>query len=214
MKEFGGWYFPDHEAHLIGWMKKVNEVVGGRQRYQGKKIDASLQACKSFRTAVDVGAHIGLWSYYLAEKFDTLHAFEPVEEHRQCFEKNVPFANVQLHAMALGNSTDSISIFTSPTSSGDSWVSGPGEIPRRKLDDLELENVDFIKVDCEGGELLVLKGAEQLILRDRPTICVEQKPGRAQKFGFRETEAVDYLRGLGADMRASLSGDYVFAFPE
>ena len=215
MKEYGGWKFPDHEVHLLGWLRKVNEKVDGRLRYQGKKIDASMAACRNFRTAIDVGAHIGLWSYYLARKFEHVHSFEPVEEHRQCFEENmVTCSNVTVYPVALGDVNDHVSIFTANTSSGDSWVNGPGDIPRMRLDDLEFADVDFIKIDCEGSELLVLRGAEALILRDRPTICVEQKPGRAQKFGLPETGAVDYLRGLGAEMKASLSGDYVFAFPE
>lgn len=213
MKQFGGWNFPDHEQHLIGWMKKMNDVADGRQRYQGKKILASLEACKNFRTAIDVGAHIGLWSYYLAKHFEHVAAFEPVPEHQECFMANVLAENVVLYPTALGEKEDSVSMFTAETSSGDSWVSGPGSIPQVTLDSMNFLNVNFIKVDCEGSELSVLRGAQELILRDRPTICVEQKPGRAQKFGFRETEAVDYLRSMGAELKAVLSGDYVLSFP-
>jgi FkbM family methyltransferase len=209
MKSFGGWQFPDHEEHLQGWMRKVNDISFGRQRYQGKKQIAALGFCRARRVAVDIGAHIGLWSFYLARQFETVHAFEPVMAHRECFRANVTAANVTLHECALGEEDGAISMHTTTGSSGDSWVSGAGDIPLRRLDDLALENVDLIKLDCEGGELRALRGAEDTLKRCRPCVIVEQKPGKAQQFGFRETEAVDYLRSLGAVQRAVMSGDYI-----
>lgn len=233
VKEFGGWKFPDHELHLIEWMKRVNDLKDGRLRYQGKKQDAAISWCTEFRTAIDVGAHVGLWSYYLARQFTTLHSFEPVAAHRECFGQNLGmdvtvgadgliFSHlvrggghdclVDLHACALGERDASIAISTETGSSGNSFVSGAGDIPLRRLDDLHLEDVDFIKLDCEGGELPALRGGEETLKRCRPCIIVEQKPGRAQKFGLEETGAVDYLRGLGAYLRTAISGDYILSW--
>jgi hypothetical protein len=70
MKSVHGWWFPDHERHLPEWLAKVNDKADGRLRYQGKKLDESMKWCKQFRNAVDVGAHVGLFSFYLAQKFD------------------------------------------------------------------------------------------------------------------------------------------------
>ena len=208
----GGWYFPDHEQHLIGWLEKVNDRVDGRLRYQGKKYDEAMKWCKQFRTAIDVGAHVGLFSYYLAKQFKDVMSFEPVLEHRLCFAKNVVADNVILWARALGETTKEVSIHTTHGSSGDSWINGDGNIAQNPLDVLEYEWVDFIKIDCEGSELLVLRGAEETIKRWRPCIMVEQKPGHAQRFGLPETGAVDYLKSLGATLRAEMSGDFIFSF--
>ena len=212
MKQFGGWCFPDHEQHLLEWMRNVNDVADGRQRYQGTKQLAALSYCKQFRTAVDVGAHIGLWSYYLAKRFETVHAFEPVADHRQCFEMNMAGLPVRLHPCALGDENASVSIHTSHTSSGDSWVNGDGDIPMRCLDDFDLQDVDFIKIDCEGWELRVIQGARDTIARCRPVIIVEQKSGRAQKFGLPETGAVQELEAMGAALQRQISGDYIMTF--
>ncbi|HSW83540.1 MAG TPA: FkbM family methyltransferase [Usitatibacter sp.] len=212
MKQFGGWLLPDHEEHLIGWMKKTNDVVDGRQRYQGRKQDAAMKWCKDFRTAVDVGAHVGLWSYFLAQRFAELHSFEPVADHRECFMANVEAPTVVLHPYALGEHDGLISISTEKGSSGNSFISGAGDIPLRRLDDFNLQDVDFIKLDCEGGELPALRGGEETIKRCRPCVIVEQKPGRAQKFGLPETGAVAYLRFLGARLRSEMSGDFVLSW--
>ncbi len=214
MIQADGWFFPDGETHLVEWLRnpKNRYELNGRVAYQAKKQVAALALCKSFRTAVDVGSHIGLWSYNLGHRFGVVHAFEPVAAHRECFARNVDLPNVSLHPIALGERDDMIHIHTAPTSSGDSWVDGHGDIPMRRLDDLNIADVDFIKLDCEGYELFALRGAEETLKRHHPVICVEQKPGKAQQFGLYETGAVSYLQKLGAQLRLTMSGDFFLSW--
>lgn len=211
IKKFGGIWLPAHETHLVDWMRKMGQVRDGVLTYQQDKRDLALSYVKNWRTAVDVGGHCGLWSMWLAKRFHNLHAFEPVALHRQCFALNV-VGPVTLHCCALGDRDGSISMHTSEGSSGDSWIDGAGDIPLRRLDDLELQDVDFMKLDCEGGELPALRGAEETLKRCRPVVIVEQKPGNAQKYGLPETGAVDYLQSLGATLRTKKSGDYILTF--
>lgn len=212
MKLVGGVWLPAHETHLVGWMEKMNQVVGGKLTYQLDKRTQALKWVKHWRTAVDVGAHCGLWSMDLCKRFQSLHAFEPVNLHRQCFESNINAQNVHLYAVALGETDGMISIHTANTSSGDSWVDGAGDIPMKRLDEFDLQDVDFIKLDCEGYELFALRGGEETIKRCHPCVIVEQKPGRAQKFGLPETGAVDYLISMGAVLRAERAGDYILTW--
>lgn len=213
MIDCGGVWLPDGEQHMVEWMTRKDQRVDGKLTYQLDKQRASMGFCKSFRTAVDIGAHVGLWSVHLAQRFQMLHAFEPVEAHRHCWVLNVPFGNVCLYPCALGEYDSWVSINITPSSSGGSYVGGAGLIPMRRLDDFgDIEEVDFIKLDCEGYELFALKGGERLIRKWRPTICVEQKPGRAQRFGLGETDAVTWLEGLGASVRQVISGDYILSF--
>lgn len=216
-----GIYLPDGETHLTAWMDKAGEIVDGKGTYQIKKLRAALARCKSFRTAIDVGAHCGMWSMQLAKRFQRVEAFEPVAAHRACFDRNMlaPYdqANdeqgwrrgVSLHACALGAKEGSIRIETAPTSSGDSKVGGDGDIPLRRLDSFELTEVDFIKLDCEGYEYFALLGGEETIRKWRPTIIVEQKPGRGSSFGISDTAAVDWLRSLGYLLAQEMAGDYI-----
>lgn len=216
-----GIWLPDGETHLTAWMDKAGEIVDGKGTYQIKKLRAALARCRSFRTAVDVGAHVGMWSMQLAKRFQRVEAFEPVPEHRACFDRNMLrpysqeddeggwYAGVSLHACALGDHEGLVRIDTAPTSSGDSKVGGPGDIRLCTLDSFNLHEVDFIKLDCEGYEYFALKGGEATIRRDGPTIIVEQKPGRGQQFGLTETAAVDWLKSLGYHCAEVLAGDYI-----
>jgi FkbM family methyltransferase len=213
VKFVDGWYFPDGEAHLPGWMAnpKVRMMLNGRPAYQGQKQEAVLALCEQRRNAVDVGGHVGLWSFNLAHWFKQVHAFEPVAAHRECFAKNVlaSVSNVTLIGCALGDRDSMVSIRTEPTSSGDSRVDGAGDIPMRRLDSFGLTDVDLLKIDVEGFELFVLRGAEEILARNKPVVIVEQKPGHAQKFGLGERDAVPYLESMGYRVAREMAGDFI-----
>lgn len=222
MKNYRGLWLPDGETHLTAWMDARGEIVDGKPAYQHHKLQAALGFVKQFRVAVDVGAHCGLWSMHLVKRFGITHAFEPVAEHRACFVKNVGHVDLVgeysgdvpgvLYPYALGEAGGTVAIRTAADSSGDSWVDGEGDIPLKRLDSFDLGDVDFIKLDCEGYELFALRGGEETLKRCRPCVIVEQKPGRAQKFGLGETDAVAYLQGLGAKLRKVMSGDYILSW--
>jgi len=208
-----GWWFPAHELHLPVWMdhQKNRVFLNGRRAYQGKKQIAALSRCKKHRVAIDVGAHIGLWSFNLAHEFGAVYAFEPVADHRECFEKNMAGVgqHVHLKAMALGAEAGSISIATEAGSSGNSTVSGPGSIPMVTLDSLELPDVDFIKIDCEGYEENVLRGGIETIKQYKPVIIVEQKRDMASKMGLKPLGAVLFLKTLDYKVAEEISGDFI-----
>lgn len=212
--ECGGVFLPPGEKHLVDWMCKKNQIVGGKLTYQHEKLKAAVGLCKRRRLAVDVGGHAGLWSSHLANMFERVVAFEPVAIHRECFRLNVQQLNVKLYPYALGERDDMVSMRTAHTSSGDTTVDGKGDIPMRKLDDLlaGVNDLDFLKIDVEGYELFVLRGGEQLLKRCRPIICVEQKPGKGKQFGLGETDAVKYLQSLGARLYREIGGDYLMGW--
>jgi FkbM family methyltransferase len=210
--ECGGVWLPDGEQHMVEWMTKRNVRVNGKLTYQWHKQQATLRYCKEFRTFVDIGAHVGLWSMNLAPRFQFVYAFEPVSAHRECFARNVPFGNVIVEACALGETEGQVSIYSVPDSSGNSRVIGDGDIPLCTLDSYELTEVDLIKVDCEGYELMALKGAVETIKQWKPAICVEQKPGKGEQYGLGQTDAVKWLESLGAKCREEISGDFILTF--
>lgn len=209
LKNWQGLWLPAKETHLTAWMDKVQQKEDGLPCYQKSKLDFALSLVQDFSVAIDIGAHCGLHSMRMTKRFKLVHAFEPVELHREAFALNVT-GNAILHAMALGEENGSVSMKSDPYSSGDTVVSGEGSIPLRRLDEVlpNVTGVGFIKLDCEGYELYALKGGEELLMRNKPVIMVEQKPKKAQQFGLPEIGAVAYLEGLGFRVAKEQSGDY------
>lgn len=208
------WRLPDGETHLVNWMLNRNQRVDGRLTYQYHKYEAARDQCKQRHVALDIGAHVGLWSYWMARDFQKLIAFEPKPSHVECWHANMAaYDNAILHEVALGNERRKIGLKTGPSSSGDTSVDlSASDVPMCKLDDYKLRDVDLIKIDCEGYEAFVLEGARETLTRCKPVLIVEQKPGHGQRYGRGEHDAVTLLEAMGATMVWEYAGDYVLTF--
>lgn len=219
MIEFRGLWLPDGEEHLQEWMTKVGHTRDGLPTYQYHKYERVVKLCRQRRVAVDVGAHVGLWSRVMALDFGRIICFEPKAEHRECWLANMGnVAHAELHSCALGPEAGTVSLTTGPSSSGDTYVDpvagASGGIEMRTLDSFELPVVDFLKIDCEGYEPMVLAGAVETLERCKPVICVEQKVGHGQKYGISDTAALPFLERLGYRRAGGIQGDYFLTPPE
>lgn len=227
MKLHQGVYLPDDEVHLVDWMNSPSgQLVDGRASYQYKKFLAAMRYPRDFRVAVDCGAHCGLWSMQLAKVFERVIAFEPVAKNRECFAANMVLLNaldrVRLYACALGEKNGFVTMDTLPTSSAASRVASYHEnatdgsrVMMTTLDLMLADQpiVDFIKVDTEGYELFVLRGAEATIKRCKPVMIVEQKGHGMEYHGFRKEEGIELLESWGMQRAANMTGDWVMVWP-
>lgn len=205
MKKAAGAWLPDDEHDRV--------MLGAGLNYQGNKLHAALPLCRHARTAIDIGAHCGLWTFQLGQYFERVEAFEPLPRHIECWKKNAGMKlSCHLHEVALGDKEGAVGITVIEGLSGRSHVDGVGSYPMKRLDDYAFENVDFVKVDTEGYELFVLKGAEKTLLKWKPVMVVEQKPHHGGKYGLSDTAALDYLKSLGAVVKEEIVGDFILAW--
>jgi len=226
MKYFSevGWYLPKQERHLQGWMQRVNKQVHGRLTYQYRKYQACFPYIRPTRNiAIDVGAHVGLWSFYIAKDFKKVLCFEPIKLHRDCWHKNVLAGNALLYGVAVGekNKKKVLVLNRTADSSGDTGIDLTRDSKGQGVSMIKLDNcpipdgsIDFIKIDCEGYELFVLQGAEELLKKHKPCVIVEQKPetGGYKKYGIKQLAAVEYLQSLGAVKKRGIQGDYILCW--
>ena len=63
----------------------------------------------------------------------------------------------------------------------------------RTIDSYNFEEVDAIKIDVEGSELLVMQGAKDTIERCRPSIQVEIVPKQCNLFGYESQDLYDFM---------------------
>ena len=171
MKEVGGWWLPDNEAHIEQYFQSIKANA-----YQPLHQQVSVKQCSKFRTAIDIGAHVGLWARGLTEKFETVVCFEPCDEFADILLKNAP--NIAMvHRCALGEQEGRVQLEIEPDNTGSTHVArgATGDIPMFPLDHFGLDQVDFIKIDVEGYELEVIKGGFETFKRNDPVVIVEQK---------------------------------------
>ena len=140
---------------------------------------------------VDVGAHIGKYSIRIARQLGPkgkVIAIEPEPYNFSILEKNVKLnglKNVYLQNIAC-SSADGQSFFyidskatTLHSIYKNKYISGDRKIITKThsldslISKLKFEKVDLIKIDVEGAELSVLKGAKDLLQSCRPKIIFE-----------------------------------------
>jgi FkbM family methyltransferase len=206
MKMIHGWCLPDGDKHFEEHLRR------GSGTYQDVKRVAAVAEVSTNRRrlALDIGAHVGLWTSPLAFEFDRVLAFEPVPEFVECWHANIVMPNTTLIECALGDRSSSVAICRHAENSGNAHVdpAGGGGLPMLRLDELELENIDFVKIDTEGYELPVIVGGLKTIKRCKPFMIVEQKPNNAERYGFGQFAAIELLTSIGARVLWSKSGDY------
>lgn len=66
-------------------------------------------------------------------------------------------------------------------------------VPARTIDSYNFQDVNAIKIDVEGSELLVMQGAKDTIERCRPSVQVEIVPKQCQLFGYDPQDLYDYM---------------------
>ena len=210
-----GWWLPEKDQHFESYFSQSIQV-GDKRLYQPQHIDRCFHHIKNRKhTAIDVGGHCGFWSFYLGGNFKKVYAFEPVEIFRECFKKNIPHGNVELLPVALGDENSFVSMNIEFENTGKTHVSNKlddlNKVELKKLDDYELTNVDFIKIDVEGYENQVVLGAKDTLLRNKPVIIVEQK-GHSNRFNESQFEAINTLKSYGAKVIDQVVKDFILTW--
>lgn len=132
-------------------------------------------------TALDIGAHIGSHTLVMAKLVGPkgqVHAWEPQLKIYQELLVNLDLnkaTQAYAHFAALGDTH--LRIAMSPPGKGNeggtAMGSGGNRVELLPLDFYKLKNVSFIKIDVEGAEFSVLKGAAQTIKANNPVILFE-----------------------------------------
>jgi FkbM family methyltransferase len=143
--------------------------------------------CDPTMIAIDAGAATGGFAAVLAGTSRYCEAFEANPDNWPLLEENLSGKNVRIHRCALsdidgqvalripllqGIDVPPLSTVAPENALGGSDVRTV-TVPSRRLDDLDLPPVGFMKIDVEGHELAVLHGGRVLLDRDRPNLMVE-----------------------------------------
>lgn len=162
--------------------------------YDAKKMASILAMVQPNWTVVDVGANVGFWSIPLAKALTSghLYCFEPVQSNYARLSQNITINNlnserVTPYPFGLSDCCAKLDItlredFEQGSSTGNAAIiltEGVDtemkriQIEVRTLDSLEMDRLDFIKLDIEGHEPFFLRGARRTIARFRPKILME-----------------------------------------
>lgn len=140
-------------------------------------LDEIKDKVTSFDFVIDVGANVGNHSFFFKNicKANRIVCFEPLDENINLLKQNCE--DVEINEVALSDVIgDGLlqQIDSMDNNSGTARVSNWGRsIKLTTLDSFKFNNVTFIKIDVEGHELNVLRGAMETINKYKPDILIE-----------------------------------------
>ena len=163
----------------------------------------SLALLQPGDVAIDAGANVGIWSLLAAKRGARVQAFEPVPAMATRLRAHAG-DSVTLHQLALGAERSTLPFYA--VADGNTGASSLArhhdasvetEVDVIPLDDI-VDHADFLKVDVEGAEILVFRGAQRLLSsEDAPIVFFEVVDRFLRDFGTTAAGVKQFLIDCG-----------------
>ena len=196
------------EKNVVHWLARIFEAVGDRA------------------TFYDIGANCGYFTLRFSPNAKQVYAFEPVRRTNEILSRNIRkngLSNATAFKVGLSEK-DGEAVVQKYSSSGNNslfrrtlpeghplHLIGSEKISVARLDSFfakhALKPPDIIKIDTEGAELFVLKGAESLLAAHKPWVCMEFAESTYHDAGYSTSDVIDLLQDLKYTIKG-LSSDY------
>jgi len=176
--------------------------------YESEKQKVFIRTIKKGSVVYDVGAHVGFYSL-LSSELVGLHgrvvAFEPNPRNINYLKRHLHLNridNVRVVEAAVADKSGSAYFQGSADNNYGGNISSEGSIKVRLVSLFELvtnrtiQAPDYMKIDVEGAEFLVLKGAEQLLVDFRPVIFLSTHGADVHR------QCCDYLKSMGYNLQS------------
>jgi len=197
--------------------KQMGSAIYWRGAHDWAPVFAMENLVTEGQTLVDIGANQGEYTLWAARKTGAsgkVFSFEPLSTLFGQLEENVRInegfeAFVFPIRMGLSDQPGRLKLYSNdPYNEGvNTLFPGPGktafleEISLSTLDEevgkLNIQKVDFIKIDVEGAELMVLKGAVETLKRFRPILFLELNETACQAAGYSSSDIFTLLEKFG-----------------
>jgi FkbM family methyltransferase len=162
----------------------------------------------------DIGANIGIYTLLASKhirKGGTVYSFEPSDWAYERLMENLQLnesKNVEVLKIAVSNFTGSKQFYICEDDAYNSLISTPMkevqkvvEVKSISIDDFCIEHkivkIDILKIDVEGADYLVLKGAQNILRSDKPPLIIcEFNRNISEGMTLNKDEFVGFMKEL------------------
>lgn len=183
--------------------RTITPVLIGNQGFEEFETDLCKLCIRPGMTVIDIGANIGYYTLLFAKLVGArgkVIGFEPVLDNFEFLQKNIELNNyswVDLHRLALADKASEMDMYVGEISQTTSsfikenilYESSINRVAVQSvaldefLQERNIEKVDFIKLDVQGYEEAVVRGARNLLTSQNLSILMEFWPHGLQKAG-------------------------------
>jgi FkbM family methyltransferase len=203
----------DVQMFLPANWRGVEKLIFAFREYYEPELDYLHQLLSPGMTFVDAGACYGIYSLAASKMVGEqgrVIAFEPASRAFRVLRKNIELnglTNVLAYPLALTENSGTAWLYHHPNVGYDSlgrdhsFTDSAEETPTDSLDNmmqkLSVDQVDVLKMDVQGAEELILRGATRILRSSRPLIIFEIFPEGATPLGLSGYGAWKLLENLG-----------------
>jgi len=190
-----------------GWI-----VDGTNTFYEPEVVNIISKVVRADDFVIDAGANLGFFTMIMSQlvgKDGLVMAFEPDPKIFAELNQNIyanQFTNVITSDLALADDDCEADFWVYPKSGYSSFMpydeSVPHKVQVRKLDTLlqAFPVPRFMKIDCEGAEPWILRGAEKILRRGVDYIVTEMNYEMMEDFNLSKTDMREFMHSLGYHM--------------
>jgi FkbM family methyltransferase len=194
-----------HDLRIDAAYRDISEV------YEPELWRQVMSSLRPGDTIADVGAFIGLYSIAMAKQVAPIghvFAFEPDPQNRRGLERNIVLNSVKerisVAPFAVGARRQTVQFSAGQSSESSVARDGSISVDQITLDDFfERKGVDVLKVDVEGYEAEVLRGARSLLLdkERRPrSVFIEVHPYAWAQLELEANDFVGVIQDCGYEL--------------
>jgi len=206
------------------WIPDDDDWIRWGGDYEQVEFDNVMSHISNWDVALDIGAHVGIWSTRLAQRFKNVIAFEPVPKHIECWKQNMlPFTDERsewamhenvstLNTVALGHENGTATMKVPDTTNtgmaslvhevfnqrtGDRWVQ-PGweNFPELEVETRTLDSYEFDQIDFMKIDV---EWFELRVLQGAENTIRKHKP--IMYIEMHDTQAYTFMKNLDLNYR-------------
>ena len=181
-------YLTQSRTDIKHQTKKLLKSLLGREGFEIPMTQMFSTLIRSDFQILDIGANIGCTSLLFSDLGQQVVAFEPLPRTFELLQKNISLSkknNIKTLQLALGDEDREAEMYFLDTNRSMAFVLDrtsrddrqAAVVKIKRLDDvfpeIGFDRLDFMKIDVEGYELRVLKGAKHTIKQYRPIVQME-----------------------------------------
>ena len=161
----------------------VNKAISRGRIWEPRIVKIYSELINKESIIIDVGAHLGTHTIPFSIIGKQVYSFEPQKRIFNLLEKTIKDNNISnvtlFNKVVSTTNNEEVDFINTETGRASIWSYRPylnGYHSREKtimIDSLNLDKLDFLKIDAEKTEWLVLKGATETILKCKPLILLE-----------------------------------------
>lgn len=167
-----------HFFKQFSFLRAIIVLINLKNFYNSNKAIIHFVRKNRFKVAVDIGSSVGQFTFYFSKYCNKVYSFEPqYNPYRTSKILNYFNYNTKIYNIGIGKDNSKKKFFINKVDTRSSFFkkknSYPTYVKVGNLNEIIKKKIDFIKIDTEGYEIIILKSIKRKVIKDKVGLYIE-----------------------------------------